>query len=283
MKRLGRIVGVSTLGAAATVVVAGAWAATAWSQATQPAAPATPSVTQPQSSQQSQQSQPSGEREFRDLRERRFEGRPGGGGGSGGGGGGGDDMRGRGEWTRREMRADPFAEVMPEEWKQIEEFMKKHSPERLKRLEDIGDESRQQGVKNMFAARYRFMQELKERDEELYKIRLERLPIEDKAFELSWQLMRSKQAEKSEETKKLLRAELRKLVKSRLEERALHLRQMERRLTEEEARIDEIVKATMSDLEDERLPRDLRPPPFGVRRERREDEGTSSSPTNATE
>jgi hypothetical protein len=271
MNRIARIVTMSTLGVA---VVAGACAATAWSQATTkpapPAAPAPAPATQPQP----QQAQPPGDRdgrgEFRDMRERRF-------------GGGGDDMRPRGSGMGGgmggggEWRRDNFAEPGADEWEEIKLFMKSHSPERLGRLDEIGDDNRQQAVRNMFAARYRMLQELKERDPELYDIRLKRLPVEDKAFELSWRLMR-KQADNPEEARKQLRAQLRELVKNRLQERALHIRHMEQRLKleeqrmkAEEQRIDETVDANMSDLAEERLPRDLRPPQFG-RRDRRDDE-----------
>jgi hypothetical protein len=277
VNRITRIMSMSTLGVA---VVAGACAATAWSQAVTNPAPAAPAAATTHSEPQQAQAQSPGDRdgrgdgrgEFRDMRERRP-----------GGGGGGDDMRtrggvgpggggGGGEWRR-----DNFADPDTDEWDKIKAFMKQHSPERLNRLEEIGDEKRQEAVRNMFAARYRMLQEVKERDPELYDIRLKRLPVEDKAFELSWRLMR-KQAEKPEEARKQLRAQLRELVKSRLQERAVHLRHMEQRLKleeqrmqAEEQRIEETVEANLSDLAEERLPRDLRPPQFG-RRDRRDDD-----------
>ena len=268
MKRIARIVTVSTLGAA--VLGAACAATTAWSQTSAPAQAAPAPATQPQQPPSQQPRDRDARGEFRDMRDRRT--------------GGGDDMRARGgggggggEWSRGEMRADLLDEPSPEEWEEIKAFMKSHSPERLARLEEIGDEGRQAGVKKMFAARYRTMQALKERDPELYQIRLKRMPVEDKAFELSWRLMR-KQVNNPEETRKQLRAQLRELVKSRIDERALHLRYMERRLKLEEQRIDETVEANMSDLADERVPRDLRPPQFGGGRRDRRDEDT---PNNA--
>jgi hypothetical protein len=269
VNRIARIMTMSTLGAA---VVAGACAATAWSQSTNPAAPAAAPTTQPQPPQSQP---PPGDRDGRgEFRERRFDDmRPRGGGGQG---------PGRGEWSR-----DSFADPDTDEWEKIKAFMKKHSPERLSRLEEIGDENRQQAVRNMFAARYRMLQELETRDPELHAIRLKRLPVEDKAFELSWRLMR-KQADNPNEADKQLRAQLRELVKSRLQERALHIRHMEQRLKmeeqrmkAEEQRIEETVKANMDDLAEERLPRDLRPPQFG-RRERRDDESPGSPPVPAS-
>jgi hypothetical protein len=267
VNRIARIMTMSTLGVA---VVAGACAATAWSQSTNPTTPAAAPTTQPQP----QQSQPPpGDRDGRgEFRERRFDDMRSRGGGGGGGG----------EWRR-----DNFADPDTDEWEKIKAFMKKHSPERLRRLEEIGDENRQQAVRNMFAARYRMLQELETRDPELHAIRLKRLPVEDKAFELSWLLMR-KQAENPKEADKQLRAQLRELVKSRLQERALHIRHMEQRLKmeeqrmkAEEQRIEETVKANMDDLAEERLPRDLRPPQFG-RRERRDDESPGSPPVPAS-
>jgi hypothetical protein len=259
----------------------------AWSQSAPApaAAPEAPATTQPQPAQGWEERD--GRPGFRGGGERRSEGRfPGGDGmrppprmewrrGGGGGGYGGSD----------DPRSDEFIEPTPEEWNEIEAFMKKHSPERLARLEEIGDEERQQNVKNMFAARYRAMQKLKEQDPELYEIRVARMPVEDKVFELGWRLTH-KQSEKPDETRSQLRAQLRLLVKSRLDERALSLRHMERRLKADQQRIDDMVEANLRDIAEDNIPRDLRPPQFGggPRRERRGGGGGGGEddPNNAT-
>jgi len=268
VKRIARI---SAAMVGAMVFVAGA--AVAWSQSTPAPAPA----TQPQ--------QQSVDREGRSFRaptgDRRFDGRAGD--GRSGDGRSGGDARGDGmrpprmEWRRGDMRPEDFTEPTPEEWKEIEAFMKTHSPERLQRLEDIGDDQRQQGVRNMFAARYRLLQDLKERDPEIYQIRLARMPIEDKATELGWKLMR-RQSDKPDDTKSQFRAQIRLLLKSQFEERAIHLRRLEKRLKADEQRIDDIVESNMSDLAEERLPRSLRPiVPQQQRRDRRGDDDTPNT------
>lgn len=207
-----------------------------WSQ-TSPA----PATTQPE------QQQTPGERDgrppFRRHGERRF----------------GDGMRpSRMEWRRGDTRPEHFNQPTEQEWKEIEAFMKSHSPERLQRLDELGDEERQQSVRTMFAARYRAMQELKERDPELYQIRLARMPIEDKVFELSWRL-RQQQMEKADETRREIRKNLRLLVKNQLQERALRLAREQQRLREHEQKIEELVEANLRDIAAERLPRALRP------------------------
>lgn len=221
-----------------------------------------------------------GQPSFRQPGERRFgDGRGTGGFGGPGAGGAGDGMRPRGEWRRGDF-ANPVGPGEPseEEWKEITAFMKAHSPKRLERIDEIGDEQRQQGVRNMFAARYRAMQDLKERDPDLYKVRLERLPIEDEVFTLSWELAHSK-TDKGDAERDKLRQLMRRLVKSRLDERTLRLKQAERRielererLKNDEQRIDALVEANLADIAAERLPRDLRPQLNPPRRDRRGDD-----------
>ena len=189
---------------------------------------------------------------------------------------GGDAMRQRwAEWRRSgggpgvlgEPRPENFAEPTAEEWKDIEAFMKIHSPKRLEHLDDIGDD-RQQNVKNMFAARYRALNELKDQDPEMYQIRLARMPIEDKVFELGWKLAHNRGVKdfKPDDTRAELRTQLRELIKSRFQERALRLKHLEKRLANErqklkddEQRLDDLVNANLSDLAEEKIPRDLRP------------------------
>lgn len=203
-------------------------------------------------------SRPSGERHFGNRRA------PAGFGGTVRGGGG------AGEWRRGDHQPDfapPNAHHEPteQEWTDIAAFMKTHSPKRLERLEEIGDDKRQQNVRNMFAARYRAMEELKERNPELYQIRLNRMPIEDEVFALSWETAHSPNPTTSGERQKL-RPLLRQLITSRLQERMLRLKQTEQRLAlarqqlqEDEQRIEALVEENLADIADERLPRALRP------------------------
>ena len=233
--------------------------------------------------------------------------RLGGGGGGGGGGGlgpggaggfgqGGDGMgggRGRsGEWRRGDGRGDgpgsiDFDEPSDEEWKEIAAFMEKHSPERLKRLDEIGDEQRQQSVKNMFAARYRAMKDLEQRDPQLHELRLERMKVEDEVFALGWDLARDR-FDKPEERDKLvteLRPHLRKLVRNRLRERGLRLKQMEKEIEQQrqqlredqdEKRVEAAVEANLAEISEERWPRQFRA------RERRGDPAEASMPAPAS-
>jgi hypothetical protein len=244
------------------IVTAGAFALSAaatiaWSQST-PASAGGGATTRPQQSPVP----------FRtDGGERRLEGR-------------GDGMRGfRGgneEWRRGDARPDNpnFAEPSKEEWEDVRKFMDKYSPKRLARMEDIADDTRQQFVRNMAAARYRAIQEIKQRDEKLYEIRLKRMKIEDDVFALSWD---AKGADKPEKPRAELRSKLREMVLSSLEERKYHLQRAAERLKqsqkeiqedEQDQRIDAAVDAKMREMDDDRWPRDLRPP----RRPREADE-----------
>jgi len=263
-----------------------ATASITWSQSTtRPSSAAPQAATQPQQQQQ-QQGGGGGDRDGRSpfrggYGDRRYEGR-------------GDGIRPpRMEWRRGSVpdgRPENFTEPTPEEWKEIEAFMKAHSPERLARLEDVGDDQRQQGVRNMFAARYRALQELKERDPQMYQIRIARMPIEDRAFDLSWKLTHNEKEVKPEELKAQLRAQLRLLVKSRLDERALRLQHMEKHLAEfrqtlkdDEQRIDELVDSNLADVAEDRLPRDLRPQLMPRRERPRTDDnatGTNAAPAD---
>ena len=257
-----------TAGLGALALMGWAAASWTWSQSST-AAPAAPTAVASAPAAGAPTSQPS-DRDGRPFRgapagERPFDGR------------GEAGNRRMGEWRRgSDFRPENFSEPTPEEWKEIEAFMASNSPERFKRLEDIGDDQRQQNVRNMFAARYRMLQDLKERDPEIYQIRLARMPIEDKVFELGWRLSR-RQTEKPDEIKSQLRAQFRLLLKSQFDERALHLSRMQKRLATDQQRIDELVDANLSDLAEERLPRNLRPQ-NPMRRERpREDETPSTT------
>ena len=272
MKRFARFSAATAVGAAA-IVSAMTTASIAWSQSTRPSGSAAPATTQPQPQQGGDRDGRSG---YRGYGDRRFDGR-------------GDGMRSpRMEWRRGSIpdgRLENFSEATPEEWKEIEAFMKKHSPERWTRLEEVGDDQRQQGVRNMFAARYRALQELKQQDPEMYQIRIARMPIEDKAFDLSWKLTHARPNEPQDENKAKLRVQLGLLVKSKLDERELRLRHLEKHLAEarqklkdDEQRMDELVNANLNDIAEDRLPRDLRPQ-LVPRRERRNDDNLSD--TNA--
>jgi hypothetical protein len=262
-----RIAFISTAAAATVgaIVVMAASASTAWSQSTRPSGRATAAATAPATTQPQ-------DRDGRSPFRGRFDGRP------------GDGARQRMEWRRgglpNEPRPENFTEPTAEEWKEIEAFMKANSPERLQHLEDIS-EDRQQSVKNMFAARYRALQELKEQDPEMYQIRVARMPIEDKAFELSWKLTHNRgKVAKTDDTKAQLRTQLRLLVTSRLDERALRLRHLEKhladereKLKEDEKHVDELVESNLADVAEDRIPRDLRPQ-LMPRRERPRDDGS---------
>jgi hypothetical protein len=222
-----------------------------------------------QSTPTTQQSETDRRAPFRATNERGFEGRA-------FGGGAGDGMRPpRTEWRRgdRPDYQQPQQEPTAEEWKEIEAFMKSHSPKRWERVNEIADEQRQQTVRNMFANRYRAMQELKENDPELHKIRLERMPIEDEVFALGWDLSHSK-ADKPDEVRGELRKQVRLLLKSGLRERAHRLKQAKKRLAQDEEKLESAVDANMADIADERWPRILRPPQ--QRRDRRPEDGSGN-------
>jgi len=285
VKRIAFISAAAVAGAGAMLILA-TTASTTWSQSTTRPSNAL-AVATPTTQQRA------GDPDPRATYRGRFDGRSGGG-SSSSGGGGGDGMRARMEWRRNgggfggfgEPRPENFAEPTPEEWKDIEAFMKANSPERLARLDDIADDKRQQNVKNMFAARYRALQDLKEQDAEMYKIRVARMPVEDKVFELSWKLTHNRKEPKPDDLRNQLRGQLRLLVRSRLDERALRLRQLEKRLANErtklkddEGRVDELVESNLADIAADSLPRDLRPQ-LNPRRERPRDDNAND--VNAT-
>jgi hypothetical protein len=190
----------------------------------------------------------------------------------GGGGGGGDGMRqyrgGGGEWARPDARPDSpnFVEASDEEWKDVEAFMREYSPKRFDRMKDIASDDRLTGVRNTMTARYRMLQDLKERDPELFQIRAERMKIEDDLFALRWD---QSQGERPGDVRAAQREGWRRMVKSSLKERALHLHRAEQKLAqtrqelkedEDDKRIEAAVDAKMKDLDDDRWPRDLRGP-----------------------
>src|SRR5205823_4356852 len=96
-------------------------------------------------------------------------------------GGGGPFMR-PGEWRREFPRSyGPDEPISDEKWKQIEELMKKYSPQRWERLQEV-PEDRRDDIRRAMARRYDLLERLKEQEPAVYDLRLKRLAIEDQIF-----------------------------------------------------------------------------------------------------
>jgi hypothetical protein len=148
-----------------------------------------------------------------------------------------DTQRRRNEWTRRGAPMLQAGDTVSDE--EIKDFMSKHSPERWRRMDGLPPE-RKEKLMGFIRTQYYWLERLKQEDPEVYALRLKRLPIEDKMFELSWSSRGD--AKQSDE----LREQVKLFLDSSLAERKLRLDRWETKLREqqqtfnrEKARLDE--------------------------------------------
>jgi hypothetical protein len=199
----------------------------------------------------------------------------------GGGGGGGL----RQQWSRendptlaRPLRAEP-------QWGDVDWFMKKWTPTRWQKFSELAENQRKEKLKTIVANRYRAMQELKLNDTDTYQLRIKRLQIEDRIFDLGWRVNHNGEppttqpaavddgdraaaasrpsyaSMSADQLRTELRKEVRSLIANRIEERRLHVRQLSERLNSETARlneeqqnVDQLVETGMSNIEKQRWP-----------------------------
>jgi len=180
------------------------------------------------------------------------------------GGGRPEGMRGMrpggsGWWRENNNPNTTTRPVNPEEWEYVDRFMNQWSPNRWAKFKEIPDEGRKQRLRGFVAQRYRAMQELRQNDPKVYDVRLQRLQIEDKIFDLGWKL--NHDADNVEQTRTALRAQLRLLIENRIQERTLRVAQLEGRLSTEKERLSEetthkekAIEASMTAIEKQRWP-----------------------------
>jgi hypothetical protein len=166
-----------------------------------------------------------------------------------------DRMR-PGEWWRANNPAT--RPVGPDEFQDIDRFMRIYSPKRWARLKDVPDD-RQERLRGFVAARYRNLQDLKQNDPKMYDLRLVRMQIEDQIFDLGWQLKDS--PEKAESIRSTLREQVGKLVDNRLEERRLRVQTLrekldleQNRLAAEEAHKDAAIESSLKAIDRQHWP-----------------------------
>jgi hypothetical protein len=200
--------------------------------------------------------------------------------------GGGEFNRGggprSGQWSRdndptlgRAIRPEP-------QWGDVDWFMKRFTPTRWQKFLEMPESSRKDKLKTAVANRYRAIQELKINDTDTYSLRVRRLEIEDRIFDLGWRVNHNGEPPTSqpvatdndrpasrpsyanlsrEQMHAELRKEVRSLIANRIEERRLHVRQLNERLNSETARlndeqanVDRLVEDGMSNIQKQRWP-----------------------------
>ena len=167
-------------------------------------------------------------------------------------------MRGGGWW--RENGTNPATRpVGADEWQYVDRFMNTYSTHRWAKFRELPDDDRKQRLRGFVAQRYRAMQELKQNDPKIYDVRLQRLQIEDKIFDLGWKL--NHDADNVQQTRTALQAQLRLLIENRIQERTLRVAQLEQRLSSEKERLtdestnkEKAIDASMNAIEKQRWP-----------------------------
>lgn len=146
----------------------------------------------------------------------------------------------RGDAPRAAAAAASAAAAPPlteEERREIEQFIRTHSPRRWQKLSDVADERKQRFVE-VARPRYRMLQRLRQDDPELYDIRMKRLPIEDSMFALGWELKRDDPKNEAS-VRQQLSQQIRLFVDSQFEERKLRLDRVRQRLRQQQEALDQ--------------------------------------------
>jgi hypothetical protein len=184
------------------------------------------------------------------------------------------------QWSRENL----LRPIGREEWDAVDWFMNRFTPTRWQKFKEMPDDRHKERLKTILANRYRVMQELKVNDTDTYSLRVRRLQIEDRIFDLGWRVNHNGEPPTSQPvvapdqpanaraagpfanmTQDQLRTELRKEVRSlianRVEERRLHVKQLTERLNAETARlnaeqgnVEQLVEAGMKNIEKQRWP-----------------------------
>ena len=126
---------------------------------------------------------------------------------------------------------NPSEELSPEKWGEVERFMRENSPQRMKRLEEVPEE-RRENLRRFMIRRFDSIQQNKEQDPSLYEIRVKRLKIEDDIFTLGLEF---KDADKgdAQAIRAKLRGKVKDLVENRLAERKHWVAKAEQKLKQE--------------------------------------------------
>src|SRR5438046_2418472 len=74
--------------------------------------------------------------------------------------------------------------LSPEEWADASKFMKEHSPKRWESYEKLPPEQ-QDRLQRAISMRWRTLQQLKDSEPEIYKMRVKRMELEDEIFTLT--------------------------------------------------------------------------------------------------
>jgi hypothetical protein len=144
-----------------------------------------------------------------------------------------------------------------QQWGEVEQFMREHSPERLAALQKLHlDGDRLNNLKKMIFARYSYLKTLGEMDHDAYDLKLRQLDLEDKIFGLAT-AMRAAADEGDDRKREQIRGELRtavgKLVDLGMAEREARLNRLEKSihdqrtaLTQETQKRDDIIDARVN-------------------------------------
>lgn len=175
-------------------------------------------------------------------------GNPGGPDGDGGGWQGGPPRRGMDSWSEQ---PDPT----PEEWDEIEVFMRENSPVRLglyQRLEtEFGLERRiTRMARRRIASRFRDIQNLKDRNSDLYDFSFKQLRLEDQALGTLLELRKQDTPELQAKLKEQMHA----FVENSLNERQVRVQKLREFVAREEENLERDRK-DLSGLEDKQRER----------------------------
>lgn len=161
---------------------------------------------------------------------------------------------GIGAWGGRRWGALPSEE----EWKQVETFAEANSPRRLAALSKLRDatDPAYRGGQMFLTVRYRALQQMKEHDPDLYAERLKAMVVEDKVFGAVEDGHAKPEA--TADQRDALLADVKQLVAFNLKEREQRLERLakvlddeRKKLTDDQAREDELADQKMDEIERE--------------------------------
>jgi hypothetical protein len=158
----------------------------------------------------------------------------GGGGGGGGGGERGGRRRGGPPWARVREPSD-------EEWLRAAAFMQEYSPHRWQWFQGMQDAGRQAGMKRFFWWQFQQIDELRNRDPDLYALKLKRTRLDDDVFAAALDVKAEGLADaQRDERKDKLRRLVGTLVQLDVQERTSRIQRLKKDLDREEKALAEL-------------------------------------------
>ncbi len=126
-----------------------------------------------------------------------------------------------------------------EEWAQVTQFMKEHSPKRWAAMEQLlGEGKSGPKVRHWMYVRWKMLQTLRQESKDLYNQQIRTVKLEDDIFGLGREYRNSKDDSAKKAIQEAIRGKTVELLRAGIEERKLRIQQIESLLKQEKERLE---------------------------------------------